>query len=296
MWPSRIAVQSTGSPYEALGHLRALRPRGTPPHASCRARTGSVGRLGPIAARVRARGLPPESGASQHCHRMWRLELRVIQDRAPTTSAWHRAERRWRSWWRASRSRTTATASRSRSHSSTAGYAADQWASSFPASGSTTPASSPRRRARAPSPISTATPGSCATAAIRSSSWPRSPTYLEVAYLLLNGELPTAAEVRDVERRRSRSTRSSTRTCASASSRVPLRRPPDGHAGLGGGRPVDLLPRRQGHLRSRVARQADHPADRQDADARRGRPPLQRRHALRLPRQLPRLHRPTSCR
>ena len=38
-----------------------------------------------------------------------------------------------------------------------------------------------------------------------------------------------------------------------------------------------------------VARQADHPADRQDADPGRGRPPLQRGHALRLPGQLARL-------
>ena len=42
----------------------------------------------------------------------------------------------------------------------------------------------------APSPTSTATPASCATAATRSSSWPRSRRILEVAYLLLNGELP----------------------------------------------------------------------------------------------------------
>ena len=70
---------------------------------------------------------------------------------------------------------------------------------------------------------------------------------------------------------------------------LPLRRPPDGDAGLRGGRPLDLLPRRQGHLRPRVAQQADHPADRQDADPGRGRPPLQRGHALRLPGQHARL-------
>ena len=71
---------------------------------------------------------------------------------------------------------------------------------------------------------------------------------------------------------------------------LPLRRPPDGDAGLGRRRPVDLLPRRQGHLRPRVPQQADHPPHRQDADPGRRRPPLQRGHALRLPRQLARLH------
>ncbi len=41
------------------------------------------------------------------------------------------------------------------------------------------------------SPSSTATPGSSATAATRSSSSPIESTYLETAYLLLFGELPT---------------------------------------------------------------------------------------------------------
>ena len=70
---------------------------------------------------------------------------------------------------------------------------------------------------------------------------------------------------------------------------LPLRRPPDGDARIGGGRALDLLPRRQGHLRPRVPRQADHPADRQDAHPGRGRPPVQRGDAVRLPGQLPRL-------
>ena len=71
---------------------------------------------------------------------------------------------------------------------------------------------------------------------------------------------------------------------------LPLRRPPHGHAGLGGRRPLHLLPRRQGHLRRRVPQQADHPAHRQDAHPGRRRPPVQRGHALRLPRQLAALH------
>ncbi len=35
------------------------------------------------------------------------------------------------------------------------------------------------------------------TAAIRSSSWPKSPSYIEVCYLLLYGELPTADQLAD---------------------------------------------------------------------------------------------------
>ena len=59
------------------------------------------------------------------------------------------------------------------------------------ASRSTTPASPTPPRAAARSPTSTATRASWSTAATRSSSWPRSPRYLEVAYLLIHGELPT---------------------------------------------------------------------------------------------------------
>ena len=77
---------------------------------------------------------------------------------------------------------------------------------------------------------------------------------------------------------------------------LPLRRPSHGHAAVGDRRPVDLLPRGQGHRRPRHPRQADHPADRQDADAGRGLPPLQRRHAVRVPRQLAVASPRTSCR
>ena len=44
-------------------------------------------------------------------------------------------------------------------------------------------------------------------------------SYLEVAYLLIHGELPTQASSR-VDRRGSSTTRSCTRTCASGSSRA----------------------------------------------------------------------------
>ncbi len=68
---------------------------------------------------------------------------------------------------------------------------------------------------------------------------------------------------------------------------LPPRRPPDGDAAGLGRRPLDLLPRRQRHRRPRQPDDADHPADREDADAGRLRlPPLQR-PALRLSRQRP---------
>ena len=77
---------------------------------------------------------------------------------------------------------------------------------------------------------------------------------------------------------------------------LPLRRPSHGDARIRGGRAVDLLPRRQGDLRPGSPPSPDHPAHRQDAHAGRRRPPLLGGHALRLPRQLPRLLPPTSCR
>ena len=52
------------------------------------------------------------------------------------------------------------------------------------------------------------------TAATRSSSWPSRASYLETAYLLLFGELPTEAQLVDWTQR-SRATRSCTRTSSS---------------------------------------------------------------------------------
>ena len=49
------------------------------------------------------------------------------------------------------------------------------------------------------SPTSTATRASCATAATRSSSWPRSRRFLEVSYLLIYGELPTHDQLDDFD-------------------------------------------------------------------------------------------------
>ena len=56
-----------------------------------------------------------------------------------------------------------------------------------------TPLTATPAPARAPSPSSTARRGFCATAAIRSRSWPSQATFLEVAYLLIYGELPDAS-------------------------------------------------------------------------------------------------------
>ena len=52
-----------------------------------------------------------------------------------------------------------------------------------------------RRPPRAPSPTSTVTRASCATAATRSSSSPRSRRFIEVCYLLIYGELPTKEQL-----------------------------------------------------------------------------------------------------
>jgi citrate synthase len=65
-------------------------------------------------------------------------------------------------------------------------------------------------------------------------------SYLEVAYLLIFGELPTPEQFEDW-RYGSPTTRSSTRTCGSAMEGF-HRRPPHGHPGLDDRRPVDLYP------------------------------------------------------
>ena len=72
-------------------------------------------------------------------------------------------------------------------------------------------------------------------------------TYLEAAYLLIHGELPTADQL-DHWRARSRPhVRARERQELHAG--LPPRRPPDGDAARLGRRPLDLLPRRQRHRR-----------------------------------------------
>ncbi len=119
-------------------------------------------------------------------------------------------------------------------------------------------------------------------------------TYLEVAYLLLNGELPNEAAARAVDLRRRPPHVHPREHAQAVRRRVPLRRPPDGHVRLGGRRPRHVLQRRQGHRRQGQPGQADPAADRQDADAGGDVPPIQRRAAVQLPEQRPQLPRRTS--
>ena len=69
-------------------------------------------------------------------------------------------------------------------------------------------------------------------------------TYLEVAYLLINGELPTRPQLDEwIARDHDPHLRARERQGLHAG--LPLRRQPDGHAGRLGRRAVDLLPRRE---------------------------------------------------
>ncbi len=114
--------------------------------------------------------------------------------------------------------------------------------------------------------------------------------YLETAYLIVKGELPEPAALRDVEAQH-HDPHDGPRERQEVHGRLPLRRAPDGHAGRHDRRALDLLSRRQEHLRPRVAPPADPPPDRQDADARGLRVPPQPRPALRLSGQRALLHR-----
>ena len=115
-------------------------------------------------------------------------------------------------------------------------------------------------------------------------------TYLEVAYLLLNGELPHRGAAPDVDVRGHPPHLPARQRAQAVHGGLPLRRPPDGDVRLGPGRHVDLLPRGQGHLRRGHPGQAGPAAHRQDADPGRVLPSLQHRDADRLPRQRALLH------
>ncbi len=78
-------------------------------------------------------------------------------------------------------------------------------------------------------------------------------TYLEVAYLLLNGELPNAEQLERVDGRRDPPHVHPREHAQAVHGWLPLRRPPDGNARIDGGGPVDVLPRRERHLRPRLA-------------------------------------------
>ena len=121
---------------------------------------------------------------------------------------------------RASRSLTTGPATSSRSRSSCGGYRQPSGRSCFPAIWFYDPGSPRRLPARAPITFVDGDEGILRYRGYPIEQLAESSTYLEVAYLLLHGELPDAGTVRRVGATRSRTTRSSTRTCGSASWRA----------------------------------------------------------------------------
>ena len=114
-------------------------------------------------------------------------------------------------------------------------------------------------------------------------------SYLEVAYLLIHGELPTADQF-EVVAARHHVPHVHPRERAQALPRgLPLRRPPDGDARVGDRRAVHLLPRRRRHPGPGQPLQADRAAHRQAAHAGGRVPPLLGGDAVRVPRQLARV-------
>ena len=109
-------------------------------------------------------------------------------------------------------------------------------------------------------------------------------SYLEVAYLLINGRLPTQTEL-DRLGGRDHNPHVRARERQGLHAGLPLRRQPDGHARRLGGGALDLLPGRQQDPRGARPRDPDHPSAREDADAGRLRLPPQHGPALRLPGQ-----------
>ncbi len=91
-------------------------------------------------------------------------------------------------------------------------------------------------------------------------------TYLETAYLIIFGELPTDAQLKEWTQA-DHAPHDAAREHQEADGRVPVRRPSDGRVPQHGRRVLDLLPRREEDLRRAVAQEADPPADRQGPDA-----------------------------
>ena len=115
--------------------------------------------------------------------------------------------------------------------------------------------------------------------------------YLETAYLILFGELPTAAQQQAVDAA-DHPAHDASREREEVHGGVPLRRAPDGHLPEHGRRAVDVLSGREARssTRSRGCA-ADAPADRQGAEHRRLRLPPHHRPPVHLPGQRPELHR-----
>ena len=92
----------------------------------------------------------------------------------------------------------------------------------------------------------------CSIAAIRSSSWPRSPPSSNVAYLLLNGELPNCGENEEFEKGVMRHTMLHEQI-REFYTRLPARRASDGGDVRRRRRAVRLLSRQPRHQRPRAA-------------------------------------------
>jgi hypothetical protein len=149
--------------------------------------------------------------------------------------------------------------------------------------------SSTRPRARARSPLSTATRGSCVTAVTPSSSWRRTRSFVETCYLL---DLRRTAHRSGPAclRRPASPPHLAARGPAGVLLGIPPRRPPDARALLGGERPLDLLPGLARPVRPDAGRDLDHPAVGQAAHDRGLRLQEEHRSALPLPRQLTLAH------
>ena len=119
-------------------------------------------------------------------------------------------------------------------------------------------------------------------------------SFLEVAYLLINGELPTHGQVLGV-RARSHASHDDARGAEELPARLPLRRASDGDPVRVGRLAVGVLPRHARHQRSRAAPPRGDPPDREDADDRRRRVSLFDRLADPLSAQQPRIRRRASC-
>ena len=114
--------------------------------------------------------------------------------------------------------------------------------------------------------------------------------FLEVAYLLLNGELPTA-EAEGAVRLRHHPPHDGARAARDVLPRLPPRRAPDGGAVRRGRRAVGLLSRLDRHQRPVPADGRLAPPDRQDADDRRHGLQIFARPALHVSEELARLRR-----
>ena len=112
-------------------------------------------------------------------------------------------------------------------------------------------------------------------------------TYLEVAYLLLNGELPNQTQLADFDQP-DHHPHLRPREHQDLHRGLPLRRPPDGHAGSTVvGALSTFYPEAKNSTTRAVRRLQMTRLDRQDADHRGLLLPPQHGHALRLPGQRP---------